>query len=117
MIWYMGSVGKPLLDPGPGLTEERIQLLDDRLVRTVVAGLGEPLVVFEAGIGVGASVWVTVQPLLLPKRGRLSGRLMGLGPDTMPCRFRGATAAWPAVKSSHGLFSYLTECVYTALPQ
>lgn len=58
----MGSAGKPLLDPGPGLTEERIQLLDDRLVRTVVAGLGEPLVVFEAGIGVGASVWVTVQP-------------------------------------------------------
>jgi hypothetical protein len=62
MIWHMGSAGKPLLDPGPGLTEERIQLLDDRLVRTVVAGLGEPLVVFEASIGVGASVWVTVQP-------------------------------------------------------
>jgi hypothetical protein len=52
------------LDPGPGLTDERIQLLDDRLVRTVVVGLGEPLVVFEAGIGVGASVLVTVQPLV-----------------------------------------------------
>jgi hypothetical protein len=49
---------------GPGLTEDRIQLLDDRLVRTVVAGLGEPLVVFKAGIGVGASVWVTVRPLV-----------------------------------------------------
>jgi hypothetical protein len=33
-------------------------------LRTVVAGLGEPLVVFEAGIGVDASVWVTVQPLV-----------------------------------------------------
>jgi hypothetical protein len=64
MIWYMGTAGKPLLDPGPELTEDRIQLLDDRLVRTVVAGLGEPLVVFKAGIGVGASVWVTVQPLV-----------------------------------------------------
>jgi hypothetical protein len=50
----MGSAGKPLLDPGPELTEDRIQHLDDRLVRTVVAGLGEPLVVFKAGIGVGA---------------------------------------------------------------
>jgi hypothetical protein len=64
MNWCMGSAGKPLLDPGPELTEDRIQLLDDRLVRTVVAGLGEPLVVFKAGIGVGASVWVTVQPLV-----------------------------------------------------
>jgi hypothetical protein len=58
-----------LLDPGPGLTEELIQLLDDPLVRTVVAGPGEPLVVFEAGIGVGASVWVTVQPLVAAKSG------------------------------------------------
>jgi hypothetical protein len=33
-------------------------------VRTVVAGLGELLVVFKAGIDVGASVWVTVQPLV-----------------------------------------------------
>jgi len=79
MIWYRGFAGKPLFDPGPGLTEERIQLLDDRLVRTV-AGLGEPLVVFEAGMGVGASVWVTAQPLLLPKRGRLSGRFDGSRP-------------------------------------
>ena len=113
----MISAGEPLLDPGSGAYGDRIQLLDDRLVRTVVAGLGEPLVVFKAGIGVGASVWVTVQPQLLPKRGCLSGRLMGLGPDAMPCRFGGATAAWPAVKSRDELFSYLTECVYAALPQ
>ncbi len=64
MIWYMGSAGETLVGSGPGHTEERIQLLDDRLVRTVVAGLAEPLVVFKAGIGVGASVWVTVQPLV-----------------------------------------------------
>jgi len=33
-------------------------------LRTVVASLGEPLVVFEASIGVGASIWVTIQPLV-----------------------------------------------------
>jgi hypothetical protein len=97
MIWYMGSAGETLVGSGSGLTEELIQLLDDRLLRTVVAGLGEPLVVFKAGIGVGASVWVTVQPLVAAETRTLSGRLMGLGPDAMPCRFRGATADWPAV--------------------
>jgi hypothetical protein len=119
MIWYMGSAGETLVGSGSGLTEELIQLLDDRLLRTVVAGLGEPLVVFKAGIGVGASVWVTVQPLAAAETRTLKRSVAGPRPGrhAMSCRFRGATAAWPAVKSSHELFSYLTECVYTALPQ
>ena len=39
-------------------------LLDGRTMRTVVAGSGDPLVVFEGGIAVCASMWMTVQWLV-----------------------------------------------------
>jgi hypothetical protein len=58
------------LNPGPGLREERVRLADGRSLRTVTAGAGDPLVVFEAGIGVCSSVWVNVQPLVAGLRGR-----------------------------------------------
>lgn len=50
----------PTLDAGPGLAEKRVPLPDGRSMRIVVAGSGNPLVVFEAGIGIPASMWGTV---------------------------------------------------------
>jgi pimeloyl-ACP methyl ester carboxylesterase len=43
------------------LRERQLRLPDGRLLRCVLAGSGDPLVVFEAGIGAGAAMWVTVQ--------------------------------------------------------
>jgi hypothetical protein len=50
----MAAVRAPALtlDAGPGLAEKRVRLPDGRSMRIVVAGSGNPLVVFEAGTGV-----------------------------------------------------------------
>jgi hypothetical protein len=37
-----------------------------RVVRRVEAGVGEPAVVLEAGLGNGAAAWQRVMPLLAP---------------------------------------------------
>lgn len=47
-------------DPGRGLTAERVTA-NGRRFHTVRAGDGEPLVVFEAGLAAGASLWAEVQ--------------------------------------------------------
>ena len=88
------------MDPGQGLTEELIQLLDDRLVRTVVAGLGEPLVVLQAGIGVGASVWVTVQPLVAAETRTLKRSVDGSRPGhhAMSIPRRDSSLAGPEIQ-------------------
>jgi pimeloyl-ACP methyl ester carboxylesterase len=52
------------LDAGRGLDQQQVRLPDGRVVRAVVAGSGDPLVVFEAGGGADASMWVTVQRLV-----------------------------------------------------
>jgi pimeloyl-ACP methyl ester carboxylesterase len=43
------------------MPEQQLRLPDGRTLRCVVAGSSDPLVVFEAGIGTAASMWVTVQ--------------------------------------------------------
>jgi len=48
------------VNPGRGLTEKLVQARGGRF-RTVQAGSGEPLVVFESGLGAGASLWAEVQ--------------------------------------------------------
>ncbi|WP_219415513.1 alpha/beta fold hydrolase [Pseudonocardia nigra] len=48
-------------EPGRGPREQDVRLPDGRRLRTVAAGIGDPLVVFESGAGVGASMWVPVQ--------------------------------------------------------
>ena len=45
------------------LREQQAHLPDGRTLRCVVSGSG-PLVVFEAGIGTGASMWAIVQELV-----------------------------------------------------
>jgi pimeloyl-ACP methyl ester carboxylesterase len=67
------------LDAGLGLREEHVRLLDGRLVRTVVAGEGDPLVVFEAGLGVCASTWATVQRRVAQRTRTLAYDRAGLG--------------------------------------
>jgi pimeloyl-ACP methyl ester carboxylesterase len=67
------------LDAGPGLREQPIRLPDGRGVRTVVAGSGDPLVVFEAGIGVCASTWVTAQRMVAEQTRTLAYDRAGLG--------------------------------------
>ncbi|HVV75628.1 MAG TPA: alpha/beta hydrolase [Mycobacteriales bacterium] len=48
------------IDPGRDLTEHSVTI-KGRRVRTVQAGTGEPLVVFESGLGAPAELWVEVQ--------------------------------------------------------
>jgi pimeloyl-ACP methyl ester carboxylesterase len=67
------------LDAGPGLREHRVRLPDGRSIRTVVAGRGDPLVVFEAGLGVCASIWVTVQRLVAEQTRTLAYDRAGFG--------------------------------------
>jgi pimeloyl-ACP methyl ester carboxylesterase len=50
-----------MFDAGTGLRSQQVGLPDGRTMRTVVAGSGDPLVVFEGGIAVCASMWMTVQ--------------------------------------------------------
>ena len=69
----------PWLDPGPGLHAEGVRLPDGRVIRTVAAGTGSPLVVFEAGIGVCASVWVVVQALVAEASRTLAYDRAGFG--------------------------------------
>lgn len=52
------------LAPGAGLTEQAVHLPDGRRLRTVEAGSGSPLVVFEAGLSAAAGSWVAVQRLV-----------------------------------------------------
>src|SRR5215218_3459737 len=53
-----------MVEAGTGLQSQQVQLPDGRTMRTVVAGSGDPLVVFEGGIVVCASMWTTVQRLV-----------------------------------------------------
>jgi pimeloyl-ACP methyl ester carboxylesterase len=67
------------LDPGPGLREAHVRLPDGRSLRTVAAGSGDPLVVFEAGLGDCASIWVTVQRLVAEQTRTLAYDRAGFG--------------------------------------
>jgi pimeloyl-ACP methyl ester carboxylesterase len=67
------------LDPGAGLTEGAVRLPDGRTLRTVVAGEGGPLVVFEAGMGASAGEWVCVQRLVAERTATLSYDRAGHG--------------------------------------
>ncbi len=49
------------LDPGKGLSANTLTTADGRTLRYVVAGERGPTVVFEAGLGSCASMWVTTQ--------------------------------------------------------
>ena len=50
------------LDPGPGLTEQVVELPGGRNIRTILAGEGSgPLVVFEAGMSAPAASWIHTQ--------------------------------------------------------
>ena len=69
----------PTLDAGPGLAEKRVPLPDGRSIRIVLAGSGNPLVVFEAGIGMAASMWGTVQPRVAAETRTLAYDRAGLG--------------------------------------
>jgi pimeloyl-ACP methyl ester carboxylesterase len=53
-----------IFDAGMGLRSQQVRLPDGRTMRTVVGGSGDPLVVFEGGIAVCASMWITVQRLV-----------------------------------------------------
>jgi pimeloyl-ACP methyl ester carboxylesterase len=77
----MAAVRAPALtlDAGPGLAEKRVRLPDGRSMRIVVAGSGNPLVVFEAGTGVAASMWGTVQPGVAAQTRTLAYDRAGLG--------------------------------------
>jgi pimeloyl-ACP methyl ester carboxylesterase len=77
----MAAVRAPrhTLDAGPGLAENRVPLPDGRSLRIVVAGIGNPLVVFEAGIGMAASMWGTVQPLVAAETRTLAYDRAGIG--------------------------------------
>jgi pimeloyl-ACP methyl ester carboxylesterase len=64
---------------GTELQEQRLRLPDGRMLRYVIAGSGDPLVVFEAGIGAGASMWVTVQRLVAAQTRTLAYDRAGYG--------------------------------------
>jgi pimeloyl-ACP methyl ester carboxylesterase len=53
-----------VIHPGAGLIAAELTLADGRVLRHVHAGAGQPVVVFEAGLGACASEWVTVQRLV-----------------------------------------------------
>ena len=55
-LWRLLRAPAPTLRSGPGLAEKRVSLPDDRPIRIVLAGSGNPLVVFEAGLGLAASM-------------------------------------------------------------
>lgn len=52
------------LDPGQGLSNATLTTTDGRTVRYVVGGEGGPVVIFEAGLGSCASMWLPVQRLV-----------------------------------------------------
>jgi pimeloyl-ACP methyl ester carboxylesterase len=52
------------LHPGKGLAEATLSTPDGRALRYVTAGEGAPVVVFEAGLGSNASMWVLTQRLV-----------------------------------------------------
>jgi pimeloyl-ACP methyl ester carboxylesterase len=52
------------LDPGKGLSAATLTTADGRTLRTVHAGEGGPVVVFEAGLGSCASMWLPAQRLV-----------------------------------------------------
>ena len=60
----MTAVSPPRLDPGQGLRERLVTLPDGRMLRAVTGGSGDPLVVFEAGLGAAAGSWLPVQRLV-----------------------------------------------------
>lgn len=66
------------LDPGNGLTE-RLVTANGRRMRTVLAGSGEPLVVFESGLAAAASVWADVQRRVSTRTATLSYDRAGIG--------------------------------------
>lgn len=68
-----------VLDPGPGLTERRVTLPDQRRLRLVEAGHGDPLVVLETGLGAGAGSWVAVQRAVAEHTRTLSYDRAGYG--------------------------------------
>lgn len=70
--------GKVKLDPGKGLTE-RFVTANRRRMRTVQAGSGAPLVVFESGLAAGASVRADVQRRVSAHTATLSYDRAGIG--------------------------------------
>jgi pimeloyl-ACP methyl ester carboxylesterase len=70
------------LDPGTGLSASTLTRRDGRTLRYVHAGHGEPVVVFEAGLGACASEWVTVQRLVSAETRTVSYDRAGHGGST-----------------------------------
>lgn len=67
-----------LLEPGTGLTEELV-IARGRRFRAVRASSGEPLVVFESGLGTGASAWAAVQREVAKRTATLALDRAGIG--------------------------------------
>jgi pimeloyl-ACP methyl ester carboxylesterase len=70
------------LDPGMGLTASTLTTTDGRTLRYVHAGEGGPVVVFEAGLGAAASMWVTTQRLVAASTRTVSYDRAGHGGST-----------------------------------
>lgn len=69
------------MNPGRGLTE-RLVTARGRRFRTVHAGSGEILVVFESGLGAGASLWAEVQRQVAQRTATMSYDRAGHGRST-----------------------------------
>jgi len=75
------------LDPGRGLSASTLTTSDGRTLRYVTAGEGGPVVVFEAGLGSNASMWVATQRLVSATTRTVSydrAGHAGSTPDTQP---------------------------------
>jgi pimeloyl-ACP methyl ester carboxylesterase len=75
------------LDPGKDLSAQSLTTSDGRTLRYVTGGEGGPLVVFEAGLGSCASMWVATQRLVSESTRTLSydrAGHAGSTPDTQP---------------------------------
>jgi pimeloyl-ACP methyl ester carboxylesterase len=75
------------LEPGKGLSASTLNTADGRKLRYVVAGEGSPVVVFEAGLGSCASMWLPTQRLVAAGTRTASydrAGHAGSTPDTQP---------------------------------
>jgi pimeloyl-ACP methyl ester carboxylesterase len=71
-----------MLDPGQDLTAASLDTGDGRVLRYITAGDGGPVVVFEAGLGACASMWVAAQRLVSASTRTVSYDRAGHGGST-----------------------------------
>jgi pimeloyl-ACP methyl ester carboxylesterase len=75
------------LASGEGLLEQFVAVPESRTLRAVTAGSGDPVVVFEAGMGAAASSWIPVQRLVSKRLRTVAYDRAGFGgsdPDPAP---------------------------------